>query len=65
MTRMDPVDPIAALRATASRPFTEAMAMPPSVYTSQAVTAAELDRIFARDWICVGRAESLRRRATT
>ena len=29
MTRMDPVDPIAALRATASRPFTEAMAMPP------------------------------------
>ena len=35
MTRMDPVDPIAALRATASRPFTEAMAMPPSVYTSK------------------------------
>jgi phenylpropionate dioxygenase-like ring-hydroxylating dioxygenase large terminal subunit len=62
MIRIDPIDPIAELKATAARPFTEATAMPPAVYTSEAVTAAELDRIFARDWICVGRAESLKRR---
>lgn len=61
MTRIDPIDPIAELQATAARPFTEAKAMPPGVYTSEAVTAAELDRIFARDWICVGRAEALKR----
>ncbi len=61
MTRMDQIDPIAELKATAARPFTQAMAMPPGVYTSEAVTQAELDRIFARDWICVGRAESLAR----
>ena len=35
--------------------------MPPAVYTSEAVTAAELERIFARDWICVGRAEALKK----
>jgi phenylpropionate dioxygenase-like ring-hydroxylating dioxygenase large terminal subunit len=62
MTRIDPVDPIAELKATAARPFAEAKAMPPAVYTSEAVAAAELDRIFARDWICVGRAEALKRR---
>lgn len=62
MTRMDSLDPIAALRATAARPFTQAMAMPPALYTSEAVTQAELDRIFARDWICVGRAEALKKR---
>lgn len=60
MTRMDNLDPIAALRATAARPFSQAMAMPPAVYTSEAVTAAELEKIFARDWVCVGRAESLK-----
>jgi phenylpropionate dioxygenase-like ring-hydroxylating dioxygenase large terminal subunit len=62
MTRMDAIDPIAALQATAARPFTEARAMPPAVYTSEAVTAAELERIFARDWVCVGRAEALKKR---
>lgn len=68
MTRMDSphsdaalrADPIAALRATAARPFTQATAMPAAIYTSEAVVAAERDRVFARDWICVGRAEALR-----
>lgn len=59
MTRMEQIDPITALQATAARPFEQATAMPPAVYTSEEVTRAELDRIFARDWICVGRAESL------
>ena len=61
MTRMDPIDPIAALKATAARPFTQAKAMPPAVYTSEAVVAAELERIFARDWVCVGRASALKK----
>lgn len=59
MTRMDAIDPIAELKATAARPFTEARAMPPGVYTSEAVCAAEKERIFARDWVCVGRAAAL------
>ena len=59
MTRMDVLDPIAALKATAARPFAEARAMPPALYTSEAVCAAEKDRIFARDWVCVGRASRL------
>lgn len=59
MTRMDAIDPIAELKATAARPFTQAMAMPPALYTSEAVCAAEKERIFARDWICVGRASRL------
>lgn len=63
MTRMDAIeaaDSIAALKTSAARPFTEAKAMPPAVYTSEAVCAAELERIFAREWICVGRAEALK-----
>ena len=59
MTRMDAIDPIAALKTTAARPFTEARAMPPGIYTSEAVCAAEKERIFARDWVCVGRAAAL------
>ncbi len=59
MTRMDDLDPLAALRATAARPFTDARAMPPGVYTSPVVLAAEMERIFARDWVCIGRASSL------
>ncbi len=60
MTRMDALDPITALKSTAELPFTQARAMPPGIYTSEAVVAAELERIFSRDWICVGRAESLK-----
>jgi phenylpropionate dioxygenase-like ring-hydroxylating dioxygenase large terminal subunit len=56
---MDAIDPIAQLKATAARPFTEALAMPPGIYTSEAVCAAEKERIFSRDWVCVGRAASL------
>ncbi|WP_428032101.1 aromatic ring-hydroxylating oxygenase subunit alpha [Ancylobacter sp.] len=51
--------PAAALLAAASRPFTDARAMPPGVYTSADFLARELESIFAREWICVGRARSL------
>lgn len=52
-------DPVSELLETVAVPFEEARAMPPSVYTSEAFLAAELERVFARDWICVGRASAL------
>ena len=63
MTRMEAIRPgaevIAELKAVAARPLTQALAMPPAIYTSEAVCAAEVERIFAREWICVGRVEAL------
>lgn len=52
-------DPIEALKAGAARPFEDARAMPPAVYTSPDVLAREEERIFARQWICLGRASAL------
>lgn len=51
--------PSAALLAAAARPFEDAVAMPPGVYTSPDFLARELETIFAREWMCVGRASSL------
>ena len=50
---------IAELRANVALPFERAQAMPKSVYTSPAFAQAEQDHIFARDWLCAGRAEAL------
>ena len=55
----DHLDPIAALRETTAQPFERARAMPPSVYTTQDFLEAELERIFKRDWFCLGRASAL------
>ncbi len=33
--------------------------MPPGVYTSEAFQALEQERIFSREWLCAGRAESI------
>ncbi|MBB2201539.1 aromatic ring-hydroxylating oxygenase subunit alpha [Gluconacetobacter tumulisoli] len=57
MTFMDPAG--TALLRTASRPFDEAVAMSPEPYTSEAFLAREVETIFAREWICVGRASAL------
>ncbi|MBK0398764.1 Rieske 2Fe-2S domain-containing protein [Limibaculum sp. M0105] len=54
-------DPAAELAATTARPFGEAMSMPKGVYTSDAFLARELEHVFRRDWICVGRASALAR----
>lgn len=48
------------LAQTARRPFEDATAMPPGVYTSEAFLARELDTIFAREWVCIGRSSSLK-----
>jgi len=53
------LDPAAELRANVARPFTEARAMPRSVYTSEAFCAQEVDAIFRREWVCVGRGDGL------
>jgi len=61
MTRHDPnLDPAAELRANVSRPFGEAKAMPRSVYTSEAFCAQEIEAIFRKEWVCVGRVDGLR-----
>jgi phenylpropionate dioxygenase-like ring-hydroxylating dioxygenase large terminal subunit len=60
MTIAKPVpNPIDALRANVTVPFEEAVAMPPSVYTSNDFNDAELENIFKKDWFCVGRASAL------
>ncbi len=52
-------EPIQALCETAARPFDDARAMPPGVYTSRDVLAREQERIFGREWVCVGRADAI------
>lgn len=60
MTRHDPaLSPLAELRANVSVPFERARAMPKSVYTSPDFAAMEERHIFAREWLCAGRAEAL------
>ena len=48
------------LLASASEPFERAHAMPTSVYTSEQFLQSELDDIFAQEWFCAGRADSLK-----
>lgn len=60
MTRHDPsLTPLAELRANVAVPFERATAMPKSVYTSPEFAALEEQHIFARDWLCAGRADAL------
>ncbi|MFN4157704.1 MAG: aromatic ring-hydroxylating oxygenase subunit alpha [Gemmobacter sp.] len=60
MTRHDPtLTPTEELRATVGVPFAQARAMPKSVYTSPDFAALEQRHIFAREWLCAGRAEAL------
>ncbi len=47
-----------ALNQTTARPFDDARAMPPGVYTSPEVLALEQERLFRKEWICVGRASA-------
>jgi phenylpropionate dioxygenase-like ring-hydroxylating dioxygenase large terminal subunit len=53
------IGPVAELIANVSGPFERARAMPPAVYTSPDFQRLELADIFAREWICVGRADAL------
>jgi phenylpropionate dioxygenase-like ring-hydroxylating dioxygenase large terminal subunit len=53
------LDPVAELRRAAALPFAEARAMPKAVYTSESFAAREIERIFRRDWVSVGRSSAL------
>lgn len=53
-------DALRELAETVAQPFERARAMPPSVYTSEAFMQAEIARVFAREWYCVGRADALK-----
>ncbi len=53
-------DALRELAENVAQPFERAHAMPPSVYTSEAFMQAEIERIFAREWYCVGRADALK-----
>jgi len=56
---MSLAQPVEELLAAASRPLENARAMPPSVYTSTDFLQRELEAIFSKEWVCVGRASSL------
>ena len=51
--------PLEELRGNVALPFEQARAMPKSVYTSREFAALEERHIFAREWLCAGRAEAL------
>ena len=50
---------VSELIDAARRPMEDAIAMPPSVYTSQDFLGRELKSVFGKDWVCVGRASRL------
>lgn len=50
---------LARLADLAARPLEAATAMPPGVYLSEELHRLERERIFAREWICVGRAAEI------
>ncbi|MCF8511426.1 MAG: Rieske 2Fe-2S domain-containing protein [Rhodobacteraceae bacterium] len=59
MTAHDRMTPSMELHQNVSVPFERARAMPKSVYTSAAFVAQEQAHVFAKDWVCAGRAETL------
>lgn len=61
MTKIDAsADALAQLQATVSRPHSAALTMPKAVYTDEGFLAREIEGVFKREWIAVGRAESLK-----
>lgn len=59
-TRQTPVSVLVdELVAGCERPFSDARAMPPGVYTSSKFLSLEEQAIFAKEWQCVGRASAL------
>ncbi len=57
---MSKIDPVGELLANVSSPFDMARAMPRSVYTSPQFLKRELEDVFARDWVSLGRADALK-----
>lgn len=59
MTHHPRPTPAMELHQNVATPFERARAMPKSVYTSAEFLEAEQRHVFAKDWICAGRAETL------
>ena len=59
MTKFERIEALDDLRANVAVPFEHARAMPKSVYTSQEFAKLEMEKIFAREWFCAGRASAL------
>jgi phenylpropionate dioxygenase-like ring-hydroxylating dioxygenase large terminal subunit len=53
------LSPAAEIHQNAALPFERARGMPKSAYVSAEFLALEQQHIFARDWLCAGRAEAL------
>lgn len=47
------------LANTASAPLEQARSLPPACYSDASFLALELDRIFACEWLCIGRANDI------
>ena len=54
-----PMDPVAELQAMVAEPFETSSAIPKSAYTSQSFLQREIDQVFCKEWVCVGRADQL------
>ena len=50
---------LAQLRRHAELPFEQALSMPPRAYVSRAFHALEVERVFRREWHCVGRVDEV------
>ena len=50
---------LADLKALAARPLTEATAPPKGLYHSSEILAREQERVFAKGWLCAGRADEI------
>jgi phenylpropionate dioxygenase-like ring-hydroxylating dioxygenase large terminal subunit len=60
MTEHLRLTPLEELCANVAVPFEAARAMPKSVYVSPEFARAEARQIFAKDWLCAGRADALK-----
>ena len=56
---MSLIKPVSELIQNVSAPFNSARAMPTSVYTSEDFLKRELEDVFSKDWVCVGRSSAL------
>lgn len=55
--RLAPV--LEQLRAVVARPTSEAVALPPACYTDPDFYTLECERLFAREWLCLGRSADM------
>lgn len=52
---------LAAMQANAGGDFRSALSLPPAVYHDRSIFDLECERLFQRDWICLGRAAEMPR----